>query len=345
MIRLLSIAIFIGLLAINVQGQEPDNTRPMYGEVIKNDSYKKTDEAFIASALKDNGTIDSSVNVYLQFAWRHFYYNDLTTSMKRFNQVWLLNPNYPDVYFGFAGLLEMTGKKEDAKRFYRMASEKDKDNIRSKICFQRLADCKENLKDYSGTIEAYEKLVSIDSNNAFAFKKLGYFLMDTKDKEKAFKVLSKAIELDPKDAMTYNNRAYLYQSQREYENAIFDYTKAIELDPKDAMTYNNRAYLYQSQREYENAIFDYTKAIELDPKYISAYVNRGLTKMEQLDFQSAKADFEECVRLEENSGELRMFLGQAKLKLQDKQGACADFKLANKLGEKAAKKFIKENCR
>ena len=43
--------------------------------------------------------LDSSVNVYTNYAWRYFYKNDLKTAMKRFNQSWLLNPEYPDSCF------------------------------------------------------------------------------------------------------------------------------------------------------------------------------------------------------------------------------------------------------
>jgi tetratricopeptide (TPR) repeat protein len=311
MIRFFYVLILLGLFSENIFGQKPDNTKPMYGEVVKDEEYRKLDEEFITSAIKENVTRDSAVNVYLQFAWRHFYYNDLSTSMKRFNQAWLLNPNCADVYYGFAGLLEIRGDKEAAKRFYLIAIDKDGGNTRAKVCLQRLAECKEKYMDYAGRIEAYEKLIAIDSNDVVAYKKLGYFLTDTADKEKAFKFLGKAIELDPNDAMTYNNRGYLYQTLKEYHNAIVDYSKAIELDPK----------------------------------YISAYVNRAFTKMETSDFVSAKIDFEETVKLNSNSGELRMFLGQVKLKLNDKEGACSDFKLAKNLGEENAKKLIKANCR
>ena len=309
--KFLYMFMLIHLFSVNAIGQKPDNTKPMCGEVVKDDAYKKIDDEFITVAINQNGSRDSAVNTYLQFAWRHFYHNDLSTSMKRFNQVWLLDSNCADVYYGFAGLLEVKGEKESAKRFYTIAKDKDIEFTRTKICIQRLAFCKENLHDFNGTIEAYEKLVAIDSNNVFAYKKLSYFLIDTLQKEKAFKYFSKAIELDPNDAMTYNNRGYLYQTLKEYNMAISDYSKALELDPK----------------------------------YIGAFVNRGLTKMEISDFVSAKADFEESVKLETHSGELRLYLGKAKLKLNDKTEACSDFKLAKKLGEKKAKQLLKEYCK
>jgi tetratricopeptide (TPR) repeat protein len=292
-------------------GQEVDNTRPMYGEVSKNEEYKKEDNDFKIDCLKQFKTIDSAVNVHIDLGWRYFYKNDLKTAMKRFNQAWLLNSEFPDSYFGFAALMDMQGNKTESERFYKIGFEKDKSKKRAQICYQRIADCKEQLQDFNGTIEAYTKISEINPNNVLAFKKIGYFQMQT----------------------------------RNSEDALAAYGKAIELDPTDATTYNNRAYLYQTRKSYKNAITDYTKAIELDSKYISAYVNKGITEMEINNFNDAKKDFEICVKLDSKSGELRRMLGLAKISLKDKSGACEDFQLAKELGDLQADEIIKQNCK
>jgi tetratricopeptide (TPR) repeat protein len=309
--KILILTIAIGLLSCGTKGQQPDNTKPMYGEIQKSDVYKKIDEDFKKESLDQFGTIDSSVNVYIDHAWRYFYHNDLKTAMKRFNQAWLLNSEFPDSYFGFAALLEMQNNKTEAERFYKIGQEKDKSKERAKICYQRIADCKEQLRDFKGTIEAYKKLSEINLTNVLAFKKIAYFQMQTGNSE---------------DALTA-------------------YGKAIELDPTDAMTYNNRAYLHQTKKNYKNAIADYTKAIELDSKYISAYVNRGITQMGTNNYDAAKKDFEISVQLDPKAGELRRMLGLAKINLKDKVGACMDFELAKKLGDTQADELIKQNCK
>jgi tetratricopeptide (TPR) repeat protein len=263
----------------------------MYGEVEKSKEHKQLDEEFKKDCIEKFKTIDSSVYVHVDLAWRYFYRNDLKTAMKRFNQAWLLNPDFPDSYFGFGALLEMQQNKTEALRFYRMGLAKDMKNERAEICYTRIAECKEQLNDIEGTIEAYTKISELNQLNSFAFKKIGYLQMQT------------------------NNP----------EAAITAYGKAIKLDGRDPTTYNNRAYLYQTQGAYQKAIIDYTKAIELNPKYISAYVNRGLTQTRLNNFQAAKKDFEVCVQLDSKAGELRRFLGIAKLSLKDKVGACKDF--------------------
>jgi tetratricopeptide (TPR) repeat protein len=122
-----------------------DNTKPMYGEVLKSEAYKQIDEKFIRSCLQDYGSIDSSAEVMITFAWKYFSENDLTTAMKRFNQAWLLNPDFPDSYFGFAALMEMQNNKAEAERFYKMGLEKDIDHKRAEICYRQIAIYKKQL--------------------------------------------------------------------------------------------------------------------------------------------------------------------------------------------------------
>ena len=290
--------------------QQPDNTKPMYGEVEKSDAYQKIDEDFKKECMEQFKTIDSSVYVQTNNAWRYFYNNDLKSAMKRFNQAWLLNPDYPDSYFGFAALMDIQGNQTEAARFYQIAQEKDKTKERAVKCYQRIADCKEQLQDIKGTIEAYSKIAALDPNNVLALKKFGYFQMQNGN----------------------------------YKDALTAYEKAIELDPTDAMTYNNKGYLYHSIRNYKDAIANYTKAIDLDSKYISAYVNRGISEMEQNNFVAARKDFEICVQLDKTSGELRRMLGLSKISI-DKKSACKDFKLAKELGDQQANELLTQYCK
>ncbi|AFU68590.1 TPR_2 repeat domain protein [Psychroflexus torquis ATCC 700755] len=299
------------LSSCHSQNNKIDNTQPRYGEVKKTKEYRELDEEFIQDCLKQFGTIDSSAAIQIDHAWRYYYNNDLKTAMKRFNQSWLLNPELPDSYFGFASLLETQGNLIDAKRYYKIGIEKDTKNDRAELCYQRIADCKEQLNDIQGTLNAYKKITKIDPKNSFAFKKIGYFYTQSGHSNKAIKA----------------------------------YDDAIRLDPKDAMTYNNRAFLNQKLKNYEAAITDYSKAIELDPEYISSLVNRGLTEMEINQFEKAKSDFGQCVKLDPKAGELRRFLAISELKLNENSSACNNLKLALELGDSGASQLIEENCK
>ena len=309
--RILSILLFLFQLSLVEGFSQADNKKPMYGEVSKTKEQKETDESFIKAVVEQFGSKEKAGEAHIGLAWKYFYNDSLVVAMKRFNQAWMLNPENPDSYFGFAALMEIKGDSNEAKRLYKIGIEKDKSNQRSEKCYQRIADCKEQIKDFRGTIDAYKKIVVINPQNIFAYKKLGYF--------------------------------YSYLSDNS--SSLKNYNNAITLAPNDAMTYNNRGYLYQKMKQFDNAISDYSKAVELDENYISAYVNRGISRMEIKDFEGAKNDFLKCTKLDPKAGELFRFLGLAKLELKDKKGACADFEKAMQLGDAQINELILQNCK
>jgi tetratricopeptide (TPR) repeat protein len=283
----------------------------MYGEAEKDERYRKVDDEFREAMLKKFGIVENAVIDFINNAWILFYRNDLETAMRRFNQAWLLDPEFPDAYFGFAALLEMRKENEEAARFYRLGVEKDTENMRTIICYQRISECKEQLNDIQGAIEALSKIKMLQPDESFVYKRLGFLYVKMDDKALAMEA----------------------------------YDKAIELDPKDAVTFHNRAYLYQTMEDYTQAITDYTRSVKLDPTYVSSYVNRGMLEMQTGNYEASKQDFQTGIKYSPRSAELRRLLGLAKLNLGDKLGACDDFKIAKEFGDPVADQIIEEFCK
>jgi tetratricopeptide (TPR) repeat protein len=80
------------------------NLLPFYGYpyVPKNDEMKAADEKFISQSKTDFPTLDSASRYYSQRGWDFFNNGDLNTSIKRFNQAWLLDSNNYNSYWGMA---------------------------------------------------------------------------------------------------------------------------------------------------------------------------------------------------------------------------------------------------
>ena len=290
--------------------QSIDITKPMFGEAAMDERYQKFVEDSRKAAIQQSGSIDSAVMDLTNKAWMFFMQNDLETAMRRFNQAWLLNPEFPDAYFGFAALLEMQDKNVEALRFYFLGASKDKNNIRTIICFKKIAECKERLNDLAGAVNTLIKIRVLKPDDVFMFKKLGY----------------------------------LYTQLGQNTSAQEAFAKAIELDPKDPVTFYNRAFLRQNMDENDKAIIDFTHCIILDTTYVSAYINRGILEMKMENYDAGKQDFETGVRLDSKSGEIRRLLGIAKVSLDDLEGACEDFKIAKGLGDAEVDELIKEYC-
>ena len=60
---------------------------------------------------------------------------------------------------------------------------------------------------------------------------------DKNHRDAAFGEFDKAISLDPKNTFAYNNRGYAYLKKGDFDRAIADFNEAIGLDPKLASAY------------------------------------------------------------------------------------------------------------
>lgn len=119
-----TIILLFGSSILSYAQQENKNEIPMYGGVPRTPEEQKIDDKFIQEVVKQFGSREAAVKNGLQLAWSYYYKkNDPKTSMKRFNQVWLLDPNNADAFYGFAFLTSLQGKTDEAIQLYKKALE------------------------------------------------------------------------------------------------------------------------------------------------------------------------------------------------------------------------------
>jgi len=79
---------------------------PMYGapEIQRPPELQAADEAFVERVAKDFGGREQASKLWVDQGFKFYKQNNFDLAMKRFNQAWLLNPNEPGVYWGFASV-------------------------------------------------------------------------------------------------------------------------------------------------------------------------------------------------------------------------------------------------
>jgi tetratricopeptide (TPR) repeat protein len=99
-----------------------DNTLPMYGgpDHVKTPYQLEADEKFIQAVAQKGESREKASQAVAAGGWAFFNKGDLSTAMKRFNQAWLLDPNNPEIYKGFAAILKKQGKMDEAQKIERM---------------------------------------------------------------------------------------------------------------------------------------------------------------------------------------------------------------------------------
>eukprot|EP00741_Cyanophora_paradoxa_P019429 tig00021127_g18756.t1 len=93
----------------------PPDELPLYSDVEKwrNAAYTRFLSAFVSSS----GGKSPSGEAF-EHGWHYIRSGDVKNAVKMFNHAWILDPENPDVYRGFAASLNMKGMHDTALRFF-----------------------------------------------------------------------------------------------------------------------------------------------------------------------------------------------------------------------------------
>lgn len=88
-------------------GSATSEQLPMYGGQDRQSvpDLKAIDDALIQAATAEYGSRPVASERFAAQGFRYYFRDDLVNSMKLFNQGWVLDPKNPNVYWGFASVL------------------------------------------------------------------------------------------------------------------------------------------------------------------------------------------------------------------------------------------------
>ncbi len=119
------LALSLGLAVALPTAAQPVDQLPMYGGLDRSSdpSLRAADEKLIADTTRHYGSREKASAAFVGNGFAFYGRDDLANAMRRFNQAWLLDPNNPEIYFGFAAVLHDRGKNcEAATQFEKAAS-------------------------------------------------------------------------------------------------------------------------------------------------------------------------------------------------------------------------------
>ncbi len=89
----------------------------MYGGMDRSlvPELKASDEKLIADTTAHYGSRRKASSAFVNNGFIYYQQDDLEKAMRRFNQAWLIDPENPEAYWGFASVLQDRGKNCDAK--------------------------------------------------------------------------------------------------------------------------------------------------------------------------------------------------------------------------------------
>jgi len=190
------------------------NEIPMYGNAKFTEKQKEANDKFLQDMLTSGYTNESGSNEVVKTGFRYLNRGDFSTSIKRFNQGWLLNPENPEVYSGF-GI--WYGKQQEYEKAVEMLS----------IGLQKDPKHKFILHDIGYT---YNMLGIESKNSGLTSNATEYFA-------KAIEYLLKDIELYPEYGVAYVTVSASFMQLGRFDEAVVYAEKASKLNEKLEMGY------------------------------------------------------------------------------------------------------------
>lgn len=182
--------------------QEGISLLPMYGNVPKCQEQLLADKEFFAFADSNAKDRKTAALSYIKLGWDYFYKNDLETSMKRFNQAWLLDSLNADSYWGFGNLLGRKGDFEASIPHFEKSLKLNQNNAKAyeglATSYGQLFVEKRESNALNKAIESLRKANSLDKNNPRILAQLASAYSYYAQKDSANKYLILTDKIDPK---------------------------------------------------------------------------------------------------------------------------------------------------
>ncbi len=198
--------LFLTLFFLNCTSTEkcPEgiNLLPMFGGQPKCEEQLKDDRKFISECEAQFKNRQIASKYHVDKGWEYFYKTDYETSMKRFNQAWLLDSLNAEVYWGFGNLL---GTKHEFRESIPLLEKSIKLNPANPKSYECIATSYGQLffetKDVALLNKSIDNLkiaTQLDPRNASAFGQLTGAYSYFTQKDSARKYLALTDRLDPK---------------------------------------------------------------------------------------------------------------------------------------------------
>ncbi|MDD4750105.1 MAG: tetratricopeptide repeat protein [Methanosarcinaceae archaeon] len=174
----------------------------------------------------------------------------------------------------------------------------------------------------------------------------GIVLQKLRKYEEALEAFNKAIEFEPEDAFAWCNKGIVLQKLRKYEEALEAFKKAIEINPeyikelhRKGISLNikikpnievllNKGDSLYNRGMYGEALKAYEEAIKIKPKYFSAWYNKGIILLKLNKYDKALKAFDKAIEIKPEYGAAWCNKGVALGELQRGEDALEAFNKA-----------------
>ncbi|MFZ1127897.1 tetratricopeptide repeat protein [Methanoregula sp.] len=178
----------------------------------------------------------------------------------------------------------------------------------AEIWFNRGVDFS-NLGKNQEALQAFDKALSIDPNNASVWYNKGIAISKLGLIQDSLDAFNKALSIDPNNAnasIWYNKGITLSTLGRSQE-AIECFDKALEINPRHVNAWNNKGKEFYHTNNFENAVIAFENALALNPQNADTWYLRGKSLVLLLNFDEGVKSFDNALKIDPNNQDVKKY--------------------------------------
>lgn len=133
----------------------------------------------------------------------------------------------------------------------------------------------ESRKDWPALLELNRRWTKAQPGSSEAWYSLGVAYNQTGQPAKAIEAYQRALRINSEDAGAWNNLGNAYDGAGQSANAIEAYQQALHINPEYANAWNNLGVVYEKAGQFAKAVEAYQQALRINPEHADAWDNLG----------------------------------------------------------------------
>jgi tetratricopeptide (TPR) repeat protein len=187
--------------------------------------------------------------------------NDLENALRCFQKATTGKPPTEDSWLNYAITLTRKGDKRQALAVLASMMEKFPTNKQAALYRGHLH---REFREVQEAVNAYNKVLSLDSQNRDALLSLAVISTDVNQKSDAMDAFRRLTELYPKDPEVWKLYGYSLRQLGDVDKSISAFKTALNLDPECVQTMIEQANNHLDKGEAENALTLYDRVLRID---------------------------------------------------------------------------------
>ncbi len=206
---------------------------------------------------------DTSKQVYLLIGVTYFQRNKMQEAKNALEKGLAHFPNDFDFLNLMGNIEQQSGNPSGALTYFEKAKEQNPDDVNNLVA---LAGLYETFKRYKESNSAYDKVLSIEPDNALALNNYAYYLSERGERLNDAQMMSKkSLEQNPDNASYLDTYGWIMFKVKKYEDARDYILKSLKLNGNSAVVNDHLGDIYDAMGDRANAIKYWKKAYELAP--------------------------------------------------------------------------------